>query len=196
MCEPYTNWNTIRESKSKLRDQYGLEGDMLFTNLVSMNIFTNMEEKVISNIKNQHDRFDVIFPILYSKDPMAYLPLFLAALNNVNPRAADYLQGLLLSQDRTTPKSATLDDVRRVKDILNNPNTIVNIDHFLDILSMKRVLSVVEEREIRRRSSYKGKIDSSFDILLAQDAAEMYEKLIGTLREMGRSDIVEKIQQT
>ena len=94
------------------------------------------------------------------------------------------------------PKCATLDDVRRVKDILNDPNTIVNFDHFLDILSMKRVLSVVDEREIRRKPSYKEKIDASFDILLEQDAMEMYETLMGTLREMGRSDIVQKIQQT
>ncbi|CAG0901355.1 unnamed protein product [Darwinula stevensoni] len=91
-------------------------------------------------------------------------------------------------------KPVDLDDIRRVKDVMKDRNVVVKVDLFVDVLVKKRLLSVVEEKEIRETRGHNAKIDAIFDILLELDAEEVYEKLIDTFKEMKRNDIIKKIQ--
>ncbi|CAG0880247.1 unnamed protein product [Darwinula stevensoni] len=88
-----------------------------------------------------------------------------------------------------------LEDLRRAKDVLKDTQVIINLDRFVDILARRRVLSVIDEREIRGKKAYRDKIEAIFEVLLGERADDQYGHIIETLREMDRSDIIEKIQE-
>ncbi|CAG0886679.1 unnamed protein product [Darwinula stevensoni] len=92
MSEQLKNWNKIRQNKCKLRDEYGVDGDELFESLSSKSVFTVIEEKTIRSKNAPNERFDEIFAILYRKDPLRTIPIFLEALEVKHKVAADYLK--------------------------------------------------------------------------------------------------------
>ena len=89
----------------------------------------------------------------------------------------------------------SIENIRRVKDVLKETGVVINMDRFIDILARKRALSVIEEREIRQKQNYNSKMEAIFDVLLGEKADEQYGHLIETLRDMNRSDILEMIQE-
>ena len=87
------NWDTIRKCQVKLRDEYGVDDDKLFDALVSEDVFSYLEGKTIKDVEDRIKRFDKIFDKLYTKDPIKFLPIFIASLKEINSGAAAYLQG-------------------------------------------------------------------------------------------------------
>ena len=87
------NWGTIKKNQTKLRDDYGVDDDKLLEALVSKDLFLSLEEKAIRKLTDPIKRFDKIFEILCTKDPIKFQPIFIASLKEVNYGAATFLQG-------------------------------------------------------------------------------------------------------
>ena len=70
---------------------------------------------------------------------------------------------------------------------------MVDMDNFIDKLTEKGLISVSQEIQLKRME-YSKQVDETFYILIAKDpepTSDMVEKI---LKEMGREDIITKLQ--
>ncbi|CAG0887761.1 unnamed protein product [Darwinula stevensoni] len=73
-------WDTIRQHRRRIRDDFNLDVDELLRFLSDKKVFTHNEEKIIRRVDDLSERFDKLFDILLVKN-LDMIPLFLEALS-------------------------------------------------------------------------------------------------------------------
>ncbi|CAG0902740.1 unnamed protein product [Darwinula stevensoni] len=89
--------------------------------------------------------------------------------------------------------SPDLSRLRILKGIFKDGNTLVSMDTFLDKLSEKSLISVSQEVMLKKET-YSKQIDETFYILFQKNPRPTYESVEKILIEMGREDIIAKLQ--
>ncbi|CAG0896478.1 unnamed protein product [Darwinula stevensoni] len=84
--------------------------------------------------------------------------------------------------------------LRHLRDDFKMGNTLVDMDKFLDELSKKDLITMAEEKELKKVKEYRKKIDETFFILLNKNPQPTYRSVLCILEEMGREDLKEKHQ--
>ncbi|CAG0895406.1 unnamed protein product [Darwinula stevensoni] len=93
MHEPQRNWETIREHRRKLRDEFNLDVDELLRSLSEKKVFTHNEERIIRRVDDLSERFDKLFDILLVKH-VEMIRLFYEALSAMGRNdIKEFLQG-------------------------------------------------------------------------------------------------------
>ncbi|CAG0888052.1 unnamed protein product [Darwinula stevensoni] len=85
-----------------------------------------------------------------------------------------------------------MDRIKRLRSILSDKNTNINVLDFLRELSKEELISPAEEKDIRRKETYSEKIDSIFDIVFVKNPMKIEKKLIEVLESMEREDIIDR----
>ncbi|CAG0899234.1 unnamed protein product [Darwinula stevensoni] len=84
--------------------------------------------------------------------------------------------------------------LKRLKVIIKREKPL-DMDHFLDKLSEKDLITTVEEKELKERSTYKHKVDGVYFILNQKDAKSTFYDVERILEEMERCDIIAEMMK-
>ncbi|CAG0889786.1 unnamed protein product [Darwinula stevensoni] len=82
-------WDKIKTKLLELRDKYTVDTLELLRTLEVKSVLTHMEEKQIREIRDLKLQYDVLFIILFSKNPQIYFPIFLQALAHMDREDAN-----------------------------------------------------------------------------------------------------------
>ncbi|CAG0886566.1 unnamed protein product [Darwinula stevensoni] len=90
---PPENWDTIRQHRRRIRDDFNLDVDELLGFLSDKRVFTHNEEKIIRRVDDLSERFDKLFDILLVKN-LDMIPLFYETLSAMGRNdIREFLQG-------------------------------------------------------------------------------------------------------
>ena len=88
-----------------------------------------------------------------------------------------------------------MENLKRLRSIFKERNTLVDMDSFIDALGERHVISVVEDMELKRKKDYNGKVDETFFILFKTNARSTMPILMDILKKMEREDIIATLQE-
>ena len=79
--------------------------------------------------------------------------------------------------------------LKRLKSVLKR-EMLLDVDHFLDKLVEKDLITTAQEMELKGRSAYEHKVDGIFHILTHKNVKSTYYDVERILEEMDRCDII------
>ncbi|CAG0891533.1 unnamed protein product [Darwinula stevensoni] len=88
----------------------------------------------------------------------------------------------------------SVEQIKRLRAILHERNTIISISDFILQLSGEDLISISEETDINKKESYSDKMNHIFSILFNKDPVPTYKRLIKVLEAMERDDLIDRLE--
>ncbi|CAG0901620.1 unnamed protein product [Darwinula stevensoni] len=180
-----SSWDRIIKNRLKLRDEFNIDPNELRRSLSDKKVITIIEEQQIRGKQNPKEQYDELFTILLSKNPQECVPKFYEALTDIRRQdVRDFLQGMLMKRRNMSSWDRIIKNRLKLRDEFNiDPNELRRS------LSDKKVITIIEEQQIRGKQNPKEQYDELFAILVSKNPQECVPKFYEALTDIGRQDV-------